>query len=63
MVTTIGQDSLGTRRTLSVDGVSYDYFSLEAAADAGLGDISRLPFSLKCCWKICCATRTVVPLQ
>ena len=47
MVTTIGQDSLGTRRTLSVDGVSYDYFSLEAAADAGLGDISRLPFSLK----------------
>nr|WP_153345152.1 aconitate hydratase AcnA [Roseospira navarrensis] len=32
------------RRTLSVGDVSYDYFSL---ADAGLGDISRLPFSLK----------------
>ena len=46
-MTTIGQDTLGTRRTLSVDGISYDYFSLEAAADAGLGDISRLPFSLK----------------
>ena len=46
-MTTIGQDTLGTRRTLSVDGVSYDYFSLEAAAEAGLGDISRLPFSLK----------------
>ncbi len=42
-----GQDSLGTRRTLTVDGRSYDYFSLEAAAQAGLGDISRLPFSLK----------------
>ena len=46
-MTTIGQDTLGTRRTLSVDAVSYDYFSLEAAAEAGLGDISRLPFSLK----------------
>ena len=46
-MTTIGQDTLGARRTLDVDGESYDYFSLEAAADAGLGDVSRLPFSLK----------------
>ena len=46
-MTTIGQDSLGTRRTLNVDGASYDYFSLQAASEAGLGDISRLPFSLK----------------
>ena len=31
-----------------VGGKQYDYFSLEAAASAaGLGDISRLPFSLK----------------
>ncbi|MCY4498915.1 MAG: hypothetical protein OXC14_16735, partial [Rhodospirillaceae bacterium] len=43
----MGQDTLGVRRTLNVDGAPYDYFSLEAAADAGLGDISRLPFSLK----------------
>jgi len=44
----IGHDSLKTRRTLSVGGKQYDYFSLEAAATAaGLGDISRLPFSLK----------------
>ncbi|HEX5320120.1 MAG TPA: aconitate hydratase AcnA, partial [Stellaceae bacterium] len=44
----IGHDSLKTRRTLTVDGKSYDYFSLDAAAKAaGLGDISRLPFSLK----------------
>jgi aconitate hydratase len=41
-----GQDSLKTRRTLSVDGKSYEYFSLEAAAKT-LGDISRLPYSLK----------------
>ncbi|MBT3558182.1 MAG: aconitate hydratase AcnA [Rhodospirillales bacterium] len=42
-----GQDTLGTRRTLSVGGNSYDYFSLTAAQDAGLGDVSRLPKSLK----------------
>jgi len=41
-----GQDSLKTRRTLSVDGKSYEYFSLEAAAKT-LGDMSRLPYSLK----------------
>ena len=43
---TIGQDSLKTRRTLSAGGKSYDYFSLEAAART-LGDLSRLPVSLK----------------
>src|SRR5260221_2685134 len=43
-----GHDSLKTRRTLKVDGKSYDYFSLEAASQAaGLGDISTLPFSMK----------------
>ena len=43
-----GHDTLRARRTLTVDGKEYDYFSLEAAAQAaGLGDISRLPFSLK----------------
>ena len=43
-----GHDSLKTRRTLTVAGKTYDYFSLEAAAQAaGLGDISRLPFSMK----------------
>ena len=43
----IGKDTLKTRRSLSVGEMSYDYFSLEAASEAGLGDISRLPFSLK----------------
>jgi aconitate hydratase len=41
------QDSLKVRQTLTVGGKNYEYFSLEAAAKAGLGDISRLPFSLK----------------
>ncbi len=42
-----GQDTLNVRRTLNVSGEEYDYFSLEAAAEAGLGDIKRLPYSLK----------------
>ncbi len=45
-MTRIGQDTLGTRKTLSVDGKDYDYFSLKAAAEK-IGDISRLPFTLK----------------
>ena len=43
----LGQDTLRTRRTLTVGARSYDYFSLPAAVEAGLGDIARLPFSLK----------------
>jgi len=42
-----GQDTLNTRRTLNVGGKEYDYFSLNAASAAGLGDVSRLPKSLK----------------
>ena len=42
----IGQDTLKTRRTLTVQGKSYDYFSLTEAAKS-LGDISRLPVTLK----------------
>ncbi|MCC7273310.1 MAG: aconitate hydratase AcnA [Alphaproteobacteria bacterium] len=41
-----GSDSLKTRRTLEVQGKSYDYYSLPAAAET-IGDLSRLPFSLK----------------
>ena len=46
-MTAFGTDTLKTRRSLSAAGKSYDYYSLEAAAEAGLGDISKLPFSLK----------------
>jgi aconitate hydratase len=41
-----GHDSLKVRKTLTVGGKSYDYFSLPAAAEK-LGDVSQLPFSLK----------------
>jgi aconitate hydratase len=41
-----GQDSLKTRSTLEVGGKSYAYYSLERASQA-LGDLSRLPFSMK----------------
>ncbi|MDO9222937.1 MAG: aconitate hydratase AcnA, partial [Caulobacter sp.] len=40
-------DSLQTRRTLSVGGTSYVYYSLSAAEDAGLKGVSRLPVSMK----------------
>ncbi len=41
-----GQDSLRTRSTLDVNGKTYSYYSLKKAAEK-LGDISRLPFSMK----------------
>ena len=40
-------DSFGCRSTLAVDGQDYDYFSLPAAAEAGAGDIGRLPMTMK----------------
>ncbi|MFM2043494.1 MAG: aconitate hydratase 1 [Pseudomonadota bacterium] len=46
MSTITGQDSLKTRQTLSVGGKSYDYFSIPEA-EKTLGDLSRLPFSMK----------------
>src|SRR5215212_10818885 len=41
-----GQDSLKTRTMLEAGGKTYAYYSLEKASQA-LGDISRLPFSMK----------------
>ncbi len=41
------RNSFNTRRTLTVNGKSFDYFSLVAAKEAGLGTIERLPCSLK----------------
>jgi aconitate hydratase len=41
-----GQDSLSTRTNLTVGDRTYAYYSLPKAA-AQLGDISRLPFSMK----------------
>lgn len=40
-------DSFNSKRTLSVGSKSYTYYSLTAAGENGLGDVSRLPASLK----------------
>ncbi len=45
-MTQVGKDSLGTRSTLDVGGKSYAYYSLDKAAQT-IGDVSRLPFSMK----------------
>jgi len=46
MMIPTGHDSLNTRSTLEAGGKSYAYYSLPKAS-AALGDISRLPFSMK----------------
>jgi aconitate hydratase len=45
-MTQVGQDTLGTRSTMNVGGKEIAYYSLKKAS-AKLGDISRLPFSMK----------------
>jgi len=45
-MTAIGQDTLSTRTALSAGGQTVHYYSLAKAA-AQLGDVSRLPFSMK----------------
>ncbi len=45
-MTSIGQDSLSTRSTLNAGGQSVEFFSIAKAAEK-LGDVSRLPFSMK----------------
>ncbi len=45
-MTAVGHDTLATRSTLDVGGRTMAYYSLDKAA-AKLGDISRLPFSMK----------------
>jgi len=45
-MTQVGSNSLSTRSTLDVGGKTYAYYSLAKAADT-IGDVSRLPFSMK----------------
>ena len=45
-MTAIGQDTLGTRDILNVEGKDIAFYSLKKVA-AKLGDVSRLPFSMK----------------
>jgi aconitate hydratase len=45
-MTSVGHDTLNTRSNLDVGGRSYAYYSIAKAASQ-LGDVSRLPFSMK----------------
>ena len=46
-LTAISLDSYNCRKTLTVDGRSYEYYSLPEAEKNGLPGISKLPFSMK----------------
>ncbi len=43
----MSNDSFKARKTLTVGGAAYDYYSLPAAEKAGIGAVSKLPMSLK----------------
>ncbi len=45
-MTQVGQDTLGTRSTMNAGGKEVAYYSLNKAAEK-IGDVSRLPFSMK----------------
>ena len=45
-MTQVGKDTLGTRATFDVNGKEYAYYSFAKAAEK-LGDVSRLPISMK----------------
>ncbi|HKT85167.1 MAG TPA: aconitate hydratase AcnA [Novosphingobium sp.] len=45
-MTQVGQDTLGTRSTMTVGGKEIAYYSLKKASEK-IGDVSRLPFSMK----------------
>ncbi|NNK66299.1 MAG: aconitate hydratase AcnA [Rhodobacteraceae bacterium] len=47
MTVQVGHDTAKTRKTLSVGGQSYAYYSIPAAEAAGLGSFARLPAALK----------------
>ena len=40
-------DSFNSKRTLTAEGTDYAFFSIDAAAQEGVGEVSRLPVSLK----------------
>ena len=47
MTVQVGTDTAKTRRTLEAGGQTVDYYSIDAATEAGLGDFSKLPAALK----------------
>ncbi|MBF6723677.1 aconitate hydratase, partial [Acinetobacter baumannii] len=46
-MTRTGQDTLNSARTLEVGDKTYHYYGLDAVADKGWGELSKLPFTLK----------------
>ena len=44
---TLSKDSFGARATIDIDGDTIDIFRLEALAPHGLGDVRRLPYSIR----------------
>ena len=47
MTVQVGTDTSKTRKTISAGGASVDFYSIAAATEAGLGDFTKLPASLK----------------
>ncbi|MBK0326649.1 aconitate hydratase AcnA [Rhodobacteraceae bacterium F11138] len=47
MPITVGSDTAKTRKSLSVNGKTFSYYSIPAATQAGLGEFSKLPAALK----------------
>jgi len=47
MPITVGPDKANCRKTLTIGDDSVAYYSIKAAEEAGLGDFSRLPVSLR----------------
>jgi len=43
----MAQDIFNARRTLQTDSGKFDYFALDALADAGIGHVEKLPVSIK----------------
>lgn len=41
------QDTFQARKSFTVNGKTYNYYSLQALEDAGIGNVSRLPYSVK----------------
>ena len=47
MTVSTGHDTLNTRRKLTVGNEEYAIYSIDAAETAGIGDVKRLPASLR----------------
>ncbi len=43
----VGQDTVGSRKTLNVNGKMFSYYSIPEAQARGMGDFSRIPAALK----------------